>query len=422
MPDPCHHVLLTGIGPVSPVGIGAGPFLDALAAFPAGSLPATAPGAGSPCAQLARSLGIAPPRELSGFDPAPFIPSQKTYLDRASGFAFAAARLAMDDAGLDLKAEDPARVGILLGTAYGSLNTMDLFFRDCVEKGPRSARPFLFPHSYQNTAISLLAIEYGIRGFHTSFASGFTASAAALLYGHELVRTGRADVVLAGGVEALAPLLLRAFHARNLLAPAGAAGPFDRHRTGFVLGEGGAMLCLESEPHARARGARVYAELAGGGMSGDAPVSGSASSTPDPARKADTVARTLRAALAHTASTPDSVGCIVASANGDPSLDLAEGLGIAQALGDEAARPLVTSLKGALGETAGAGAALHLAAAAAALHHARALPTPGLEEPDPRLALRFAPAAPPAAGRLTLVQAVDPGGSAVTLGLRAWAG
>ena len=404
-----NRAVVTGLGPVSSIGIGRDAFLDALERGQSGIRPVTA----FDCHALrSKQAG-----EITGFRFEDYIDSQKTYLDRASGLAFAAFRLALRDAGIQLDSEDRTRIGVLLGTAYGCMATMDFFFRDLIEKGPKHVRPILFPHVYANTPLSLLAIEYGIKGFHTAFSSGFTSSSSALLYGYDLITRGRAEIVLAGGVEALSEVLFTACSGMHWLSPQDdrqeGCFPFDERRNGIVLGEGAAMLVLEERQHAKKRGAHIYAEFAGGGMFSDGSLSGAG---PD---GSPAVANAMAAAVQEARATPAEVDYVSAGANSSIVADRKEAQGIEAFLGTNRRGPVVGSIKAATGETMGAAGALQAAAAVGAMQRGRIPPTLTHVRPEETFALRFAPQhALERDVRLALVNSIDPGGAVATLAFR----
>lgn len=223
------QVAVTGVGPVSALGIGRADYLAGL------EKGAQAGGADVP---------------LQGFRVEDYLESQKGYLDRASGFLFAAAALSLEDAGLDPASANRTRFATAAGSVHGCLSTMRAFFQDVAAKGPRFAKPVLFPHAYHNTPLSLLCIEYGLRGPSSHFSSGPEAGLQAIAWAAEQIALGRADLALAGGFEALCGLAL----------------------TDGPAGEGAAMLVLESPEHARGRGAAVHAVLepSAAGEGGDA--------------------------------------------------------------------------------------------------------------------------------------------------------
>jgi 3-oxoacyl-[acyl-carrier-protein] synthase II len=241
-----NRVVITGVGPVSAIGIGREAFAAGLGRGQRGVGPITA----FPTDRLA----VKQAAEVRGFDVRDYLETEKPYLDRASQFAFAAMSLALEDADLDLKRMDRASIGLLLGSAMGCSGSAQLFFSDFLEKGPRFVKPILFPHTYANTTISLLAIDYGLEGYHLAFASGASSAAGALAQAYDLIRTGRLPMAIAGGVEALSPVWLRGYE--------------QSARTSPAPGEGAGILVLEDAERARQRGARIHGEIIGTGMTG----------------------------------------------------------------------------------------------------------------------------------------------------------
>ena len=409
-----RRVVITGVGPVSAVGVGRQAFFDGLRAGRTGIGPITA----FPADRFTSKLAA----EVRGFDVRDYLETEKTYLDRASQLAFAAMSLAMEDANLDPRGMDRSSCGLILGSAVGCLESAELFFADFLEKGPRFVKPIIFPHTYANTAVSLLAIEYGLDGYHLDFASGVTSSAAAILQGYDRVRTGRDPVVFAGGVEALSPLLLRGFELSGLLSPSDGGGaegcaPFDAARNGFVLGEGAGMLVLEEAEHARQRGASVLAEIVGGGMASALPAAG------DAERPESGMARAMRRACRSAGADAPRPGYISAAARGGRGFDRAEALAIRDVLGERSADVPVGSVKPLLGEVLGADGALRTIAAAGALQTRFVPPTLNLKQAEGDLALRFV-GEEGIAGEIgtVLVNSIDPGGSVVCLAVGSWGG
>jgi len=220
------QVVITGVGPVSPIGIGKEEFL---AAFQADE----------------STLAGNPPRaEIRDFDLGHYLESQKTYLDRCSEFTLAACSLALKDADLQIAGEARWRSGICLGTAYGCVGTLQTFTSLLHEKGARLANPLLFSHAYINTPVSLAAIEFDLAGFHSNVCHGSISGSLAIAVAADAIRAGRAEVMLAGGTEAFSQPLLAA------------------QQDSRPLGEGAGMVVLESADHAQARGAQAYAEVA----------------------------------------------------------------------------------------------------------------------------------------------------------------
>ena len=403
-----RRVIISGCGPVSAIGVGRAAFWQAVEAGVDGL------GESPLFANASGRTHLA--AELIGFKVDPYLPSPKAYLDRSSEIAFAGVSLALRDAALDLATVDRRRVGLSLGTALGSLGTAATYFSDLVHKGPRLVKPILFPHTYSNTAISLLAIDYRIEGVHLNFANGMVSAAQAILAGADGIRRGQADVVIAGGFDALSSAAACGYDRLGCLSPAAGVGeecmaPFDSARNGFVLGEGAGIVILESLDHALARGAQVLGELLGGGAAGDG---GDAPAAGCGLRNA--TARAMQAAMAEAGLQPETVAAVFAHANGSPVGDLHEGLGIQDALGPAAATVPVTSTKPMAGETLGAGAGLQLIAALQALATGALPATLNTTRIDPRLALDLAMET----HTLTqpspiLINARDPGGAAVCL-------
>jgi 3-oxoacyl-[acyl-carrier-protein] synthase II len=376
------RVLITGVGPVSAVGIGREAFTEGLRRGQSGVGPITA----FPTDRLA----VKQAAEVRGFDVRDYLETEKPYLDRASQFAFAAMSLALEDANLDLKRMDRSSIGLLLGSALGCLGSVQLFFNDFIEKGPRFVKPIIFPHTYANTTISLLAIEYGLEGYHLAFASGATSAAGALAQGYDLIRTGRLRMALAGGVDALSPMRLR-WTAPSPARSDAAQGSADGEAAVPPPGEGAGILVLEEAEQARQRGANVYGEILGVGLTGG-----------DIAKAMRLACGNLNVRTISAAGTsPNVVVAAVSAASlgartGETpvttqrewAFDEAEARAICDFRGTRAAEVSIVRLKPLLGETLGADAALR---AIAALCGAQ----PGA----------------------TLVNSIDPGGNVVCLAL-----
>jgi len=235
-----HRVLVTGMGPISPVGIGREDFWQGLDQGRDGRLP--------PQLVPAPPQAVTMVAECLDFVVEDYLSSEKTYLDRCSEMVLAACSLAFDDAGLDWSALDGELLGLAVGTAYGCLDSMANVTSRVQSKGVRFASPMIFTHSFTNSPVSLAAIEYGVRGPAAALCTGDTSAGAALQYALDLVRWGRAEVMLAGGADALSASLLQALDA---------TGP---HRD-VTPGEGACLFVLESEKAARRRGANILAEL-----------------------------------------------------------------------------------------------------------------------------------------------------------------
>ncbi len=367
-----RRVAITGIGIVSPLGSGRETFgkallagvsgIDSVAAFPVDSLP---------CRLAA---------EIRDFQARDFVSVKNLRrMDRLSAVATAAARMALGDAGLAVTPANRDRTGMILGTAWGGTDVTVSFARVLVTDGPGSANPILVPNVVMNAPAGHASIELGFRGINTTVNHYAVSAESALAYGAQEIRRGAADVLLAGGADVLAPFYfesLTRFKALSPLQGGGSEGarPFDLRRNGPVAGEGCGILCLEPLEAARERGATVYAEIAGEGMaSSPAPMTGWPE---DPRGFVLSVRRALRSA----GCKPEDVDAVFAAGNGGLQPDLLEAEGLERVFGPAGKRPLVTALKGALGESFTSGG-MRAAALALAIRDGAVPPTLGLEEP-----------------------------------------
>jgi 3-oxoacyl-[acyl-carrier-protein] synthase II len=403
------------MGPVSAIGIGREPFAAALRAGRCGIAPISGFDAGPYRSRLAAEIGA--------FRVEDYLESEKTYLDRSTELAFAAVALALRDAGLSREAAGKGETAIALGSAYGGLETMAVFFEGFLEKGARFVKPLLFPHTYANTAISLVAIEYNLTGPHLAFASGLVSGGAALLAAFDWIRQGRTRVAVAGGHESFGETVHAGHERLGCLSP-GEGGPercapFARDRNGWVLGEGAGALVLEDLESATERGARVHGEILGGTRTGAcAPWQ---SDAPD-----DAPERALQAAIRLLDGGADGLDYVCASANGSRDMDLREVRALRSTLGPRAARVPVSSIKAATGETLGASGALQTIAVLSSVGGGFLPPTVNMTEPDPDAGLDFvrgrARPTGPHARRQAIAVSMDPGGAVTTLAIRASGG
>jgi 3-oxoacyl-[acyl-carrier-protein] synthase II len=306
-------------------------------------------------------------------------------LDPAGQMALVAAREAWKDAGAP--EVDGDRLGVIVATGIGGIWTLLTAYDTLKEKGPRRVFPLTVPMLMANGPAASVSLELGARaGVHTTVsacASGAEAVGAAL----EMIRSGRADLVVAGGTEcATHPLPIAGFAAMQALstrneAPEAASRPYDLARDGFVLGEGAGLLVLEAEEHARARGARIYAELAGTGLTSDA----HHIAAPDP--EGSGAARAIIAALAAAGAGPADVAHINAHATSTPAGDIAEARALRTALGDATDGVAVSATKSMTGHLLGAAGALESIFTVLALHHRLAPPTINIDDLDPEVTL-----------------------------------
>jgi 3-oxoacyl-[acyl-carrier-protein] synthase II len=330
--------------------------------------------------------------ELKDFDPSQWIERKQTRrMDRFAQMIVAAARQAEADSGLDVEAE-AERIGGSIATGIGGLQA----FQDCydmlLERGPDRVNPFSIPQIIPNMGAAWVSMELGTRGPLSSQCTACAASNMAIGDAADMIRLGRADVVFAGGTEAgITEVGIAGFSAMRALsrrndAPEEASRPFDAGRDGFVMGEAGAVVVLEELEHARARGAKIYAELLGYGLSSDA----KHVTEPDPSGK--NPARAMKMAFADAGIAPDEVGYINAHGTSTPLGDASETKVIKLALGEEtAARTPVSSTKGATGHCLGAAGAVEAIFTILAVNKNVLPPTINYESPDPECDLDYVP-------------------------------
>jgi 3-oxoacyl-[acyl-carrier-protein] synthase II len=328
--------------------------------------------------------------EVKDFDPSGVAsPREVRKLDRNVLLALAAAREAVDDARLD--GFDPARVGIVFGSAIGGFIGIMEQSEVLRERGPERVSPNFLPNVLVDSASGQLAISLGIRGPNYAVVSACATGSHAVGEAAELVRRGDADAVLAGGTEAcMHPLILAGFCAmRGLVAedkdPPRASRPFDATRAGFVMGEGACVLVVEELEAARARGAPIYAEVLGYGASNDA----HHMAQPDP--ESVGVAEMMHAALARSGVEPSRVGYLNAHGTSTPLGDLAETKAIKDVFGEHAYRLAVSSTKSVMGHTFGAAGAIEAMMCVLALRDGKLPPTINYEHPDPECDLDYVP-------------------------------
>jgi nodulation protein E len=340
-----------------------------------------------------RSLATPIAAEVPDFDPSAWIPAAKLdALDRFSRLAGAAAAEAMEQAGLPGAAPDPRRAGVSIGSAFGGISSEDEQFCRLYRDGLR-VHPLTIPRLMNNAAASYVAMAYGCEGPALSYGTACAAGGHAIGEAAELIRAGRADVMLAGGSDApIAVGVMKAWEALRVLAPepadgpASACRPFSRDRRGLVVGEGAGVVVLEDWEHARRRGAVVLAELAGYGATADA------GHLTQPGVRAP--AQAMRLALEQARLTPAGVDYVNAHGTGTPLNDATETAVVKEVFGPCAASIALSSTKSMHGHAMGASAALELIAAIMALRHGIVPPTANYAEPDPDCDLDCVPNRP----------------------------
>jgi len=374
------NVVVTGLGAITPVGADVASTWSSLLAGRSGVTKLTDDWAAELPARIAA---------WAAADPATLIDRvQARRMDRCEQFALVAAREAWADAGAP--EVDPERLGVVVSSGIGGVASTLAGYDILREKGWSRISPYAIPMLMPNGSAGWLSIEFGARAGAHATVSACASGAEAIGYGMEMIRLGRADVVLAGGTEAaIIPLNIAAFAAMRALStrndePQRASRPFDKGRDGFVLGEGAGIIVLESAEHAARRGARVHAVAAGVGYSADA----HHIAQPDP--DASGVVLALRRMLADASLDPEQVVHVNAHATSTPAGDVVECQAIAEALGPASAGVVVSATKSMTGHLLGGAGAIESVAAILALRERIAPPTINLEDPDDSAGIQIA--------------------------------
>ena len=323
--------------------------------------------------------------EIKDFDPAAYVEKRKArHMDRFSQMAVAAAIKAVEDSGLDLaNLPDPFRAGVIVGSGIGGLTEFEQQHKRLLEKGAMRVSPFMIPKLMINAAAGQVSILYQIKGPNAGVANACASANNAIGQAFWTIVSNEADIMITGGSEAaVTPLGLAGFCTNRALStrndePQRASRPFDRDRDGFVLGEGAGIVVLEEYEHAKKRGARIYAEVIGFGMSGD----GCHIVQPDATGRG--AAAAMRAMLQDAGAEPASVDYINAHGTGTLLGDISETKAIKQVFGDHAARVAISSTKSSVGHLLGASGGVEFIATVLAIRDQVAPPTINLENPDP---------------------------------------
>ena len=375
---------MTGVGLVSPVGMGTQANWDALCAGTSGIGPITRFDATHFSTRFAG--------EVKHFDPLQFIEKQELKkMDIFIQFAVAASQYAMDDARLTITAEMGPRVGVFIGSGIGGFTTIEREHVAYLEGGPRKISPFFIPSSIINLAAGQVSIRYGAKGPNLATCTACTASAHAIGDSFEIIKRGAADAMIAGGAEAaVCPMGVGGFGALRALStrndePAKASRPFDKDRDGFVLGEGAGIVILEELEFAKRRGAAIYAEMVGYGMSGDA------YHMTAPSENGDGAVRVMRAAIESAGIRPDQVNYINAHGTSTPHNDRIETTAIKTTFGAHASQLAISSTKSMTGHLLGAAGGLEAGIVALSVKHQLVAPTINLDTPDEGLDLDYVP-------------------------------
>ncbi|GAB4323585.1 MAG: beta-ketoacyl-ACP synthase II [Dehalococcoidia bacterium] len=380
-----RRVVVTGLGAITPAGLSVDELWANLVAGKSGIGPITFfDPKGYPC----RIAG-----EVRGFEPGEYMDRKAARrMARFSQFMVASARQAFADAGLDLAAIDQDRAGAVIGNGGGGYPGIQEAVETLLEKGGMKVDPLFFTKNLGNMAGAQVALQFGLRGYNGTITTACAAGTQAIGEAAMLVRHGRADVVLTGGCEAgISQLGLAGFSVMRALStnfndePERASRPFDAARDGFVPCEGAGALVLESEEHARERGARIYAEIAGFGCTSDA------FHVVAPPEDGEGAARAMRAALADAGLEPEEIDHINAHATSTEVGDIAETRAIKAVFGEHAYRLTISATKSLIGHGLGASGGMETIAAIKTIETGTLHPTINLEEPDPECDLDYVP-------------------------------
>jgi len=382
-----HRVVVTGLGAVTPIGIGYPTFwrnlldgvsgIDRITSFDPSDLEV----------QIAAEVTDFDPRDHMDFKAA-------RRMDRYSQFAVAAAREAIEDAGLTIDQSNSERVGVMINTGGGGIQTLTREVLVHHSRGPNRVSPFFIPMFAPNMGACQVSITFGITGPVMASVAACAAGTQAFVDALRMLQLGEVDVMIAGGTEAgMDPVAVAAFGNMGALSkrnddPKRASRPFDKDRDGFVFGEGAAVMVLETEEHARRRDARIYCELAGGALTADAfhisaPLPGGLGA-----------ARAMRQAIAGAGLTPEDVDYICAHGTSTPLNDVSETEAIKSVFGEAAYRVAISSPKSMIGHLVGAAGAVSGVVCALAIRDNVIPPTINLDEPDPQCDLDYVPHTP----------------------------
>jgi 3-oxoacyl-[acyl-carrier-protein] synthase II len=368
-----RRVGITGIGVLSPIGTGSTAFWRGMLEGKAGIEPVTL--------FDTSKAGSHRAAEVKGFDPAQFVERKGLqYLNRSITLGCAAAKLALEDAEITVSDENRSRIGVVYGTTLSCLNMMARFDQQSLLEGPRSVNPMNFPNTGVSAPACQVSIMFGMDAFNTTLSNGPTSSLDAVKYAVDFIRLGRADLVLAGGVEELCVETFLAHALAGLLSGSSPSeeeicAPFDRRRNGIVLGEGSAVLVLEQYEQARRRGAPIYAEVGGYGSAFTPVASNGHCSQTRGAIAA------MQGALNDARIDPSQIDLVCANANSSYAGDLMEAKALDQAF-SIGQKPHITAIKSMIGESYSAAGALQVSAAALALRYQAIPPTINYGEPD----------------------------------------
>lgn len=379
-----RRVVVTGLGIVSPIGLNVSENWASIIAGRSGIATITRFDASAMACQIAG--------EVKGFDATQYIsPKEVRRMDTFIHYGLAAGIEAVRNAGLDTPLPDPTRIGVNIGAGIGGLPLIEETHSALLEGGPRKVSPFFIPGSIINMISGNLSIQFGFKGPNLAMVTACTTATHCIGESARIIEYGDCDIMIAGGAEAaVSPLGIAGFAAARALStrnddPATASRPWDAGRDGFVMGEGAGVLVLEEYEHAKARGATIYCEVAGYGMSGDA------HHITAPCEDGEGASRCMINALRNAAANVDEVDYINAHGTSTPLGDIAEMIALKRALGEHAYKTAVSSTKSMTGHLLGAAGGVEAVYSALAVYHQVAPPTINLHDQDPQCDLDFVP-------------------------------
>lgn len=379
-----RRVVVTGIGLVTPLAIGTKETWEALVKGQSGIGPITHFDASAHASQIAA--------EVKNFNPEEYFEAkQAKNLDLFVQYAIAAAEMAFQDSGLEPNDSEAERIGVITGCGMGGLPTIEQYHQILMEKGPRRITPFLIPRIIPNMASGHISMRFNAKGPNLALTTACAAGTHAVGEAFRSVAYGDSDIVITGGTESvICPLAVGGFSSMKALStrnddPLAASRPFDRDRDGFVIAEGSGMLILEELEHALARGAAIYAEMAGYGQSSDA------YHIAAPPENGEGGARCMKRALQDAAMNPEDIDYINAHGTSTPLNDRCETAAVKTVFNDHAYKLCLSSTKSMTGHMLGGAGGIEAAFTALTLHHGVIPPTINLENPDPDCDLDYVP-------------------------------
>ena len=377
-----RRVVVTGLGCVSPIGNSVTDSWDALLAGRSGIATITRFDASPFSTHFAG--------EVKGFNVEDYMPGKEArHMDTFIHYGMAAGMQAMQDSGLQVTEENAERIGVIVGSGIGGLPMIEQTHTELTNRGPRRISPFFVPASIINMISGHLSIKYGLKGPNIAIVTACTTGLHCIGEAGRMIEYGDADVIIAGGAEStISPLGLGGFASARALSsrnddPATASRPWDKDRDGFVLGEGAGVMVLEEYEHAKARGAKIYAELLGFGMSADA------HHMTAPLEDGDGARRCMVAAMRNAGVNPDQVDYVNAHGTSTPLGDVAETVAIKRALGDHAKNIVVNSTKSMTGHLLGGAGGLEAVFTVLVVHNQKSPPTINIFNQDPACDLDY---------------------------------